>query len=314
MLTRTAILVWLGGGFVSRLFAGEPSALNLHPGAQVNAEGIYLSDVAHAAAPLPAVRLATAPAFGQTVTLTRAQIQELLVKLAPECATTNWQGAPQVRVTRRAIALAEDTLKELLTTTLQRDYVKDLGELELRFTRPWTAINVPDEPLSLKILNLPASGVGPMFIVRFELAAGTEILGTWQACLEAKVWKEIWVAQSPLRRGELFGEADLVRERRDMLTIHDALANVARDDSTCEFSQSVPAGAPILARVLRPRALVHRGQHADAVVRDGTLEVTMKVVVLEDGVPGQIVRARNPVSQREIRGKVLDEQTLLVML
>ena len=35
----------------------------------------------------------------------------------------------------------------LLTAALQRDYVKDLGELELRFARPWTPVTVPDEPL-----------------------------------------------------------------------------------------------------------------------------------------------------------------------
>jgi flagella basal body P-ring formation protein FlgA len=38
------------------------------------------------------------------------------------------------------------------------------------------------------------------------------------------------------------------------------------------------------------------------------------VEVLEDGSPGQIVRARNEQSLRDIRGKVLNEQTILVSL
>jgi flagella basal body P-ring formation protein FlgA len=61
-------------------------------------------------------------------------------------------------------------------------------------------------------------------------------------------------------------------------------------------------------------AVVHRGQTVTALIEDGSLSVEMKVEVLEDGSPGQIVRARNEQSLRDIRGKVLNEQTILVSL
>jgi flagella basal body P-ring formation protein FlgA len=60
--------------------------------------------------------------------------------------------------------------------------------------------------------------------------------------------------------------------------------------------------------------VVHRGQTVAALVNQGALNITMKVVVLEDGAPGQIVRARNQQSLRDIRGKVLNDQTILVSL
>jgi flagella basal body P-ring formation protein FlgA len=40
----------------------------------------------------------------------------------------------------------------------------------------------------------------------------------------------------------------------------------------------------------------------------------MKVEVLEDGVPGQVIRIRNPQTRRELRGKVQNEQTVVVSL
>ena len=40
----------------------------------------------------------------------------------------------------------------------------------------------------------------------------------------------------------------------------------------------------------------------------------MKVEVLEDGAPGQLIRVRNADSRHDIRGKVLDQQTILVAL
>jgi flagella basal body P-ring formation protein FlgA len=39
----------------------------------------------------------------------------------------------------------------------------------------------------------------------------------------------------------------------------------------------------------------------------------VKAEALEDGVPGQIVRVRNLQSRREFKGKVQDEQTVLVI-
>ncbi len=48
-------------------------------------------------------------------------------------------GAAQVRITRRARALNERELRDLLSATLQKDFVKDKGDLELRLTRPWAS-------------------------------------------------------------------------------------------------------------------------------------------------------------------------------
>jgi flagella basal body P-ring formation protein FlgA len=49
-------------------------------------------------------------------------------------------------------------------------------------------------------------------------------------------------------------------------------------------------------------------------VQDGVLNISMKVEVLEDGAPGQTVRARNVQSRRDLRGRVLDEKTILISL
>src|SRR4051794_37955090 len=61
----------------------------------------------------------------------------------------------------RTLDQAELTL--LLTQTLQKEYVKDRGELELRVTQPWTAKKISDEPLTVKIIEMPTIGVTPSF-------------------------------------------------------------------------------------------------------------------------------------------------------
>ncbi len=86
--------------------------------------------------------------------------------------------ATAVVSTDRTLEQAE--LTTMLTQTLQQDYVKDRGELELRLTQPWTAKKISDEPLTVKIIDMPTMGVTGSFIVRFELRNEHGVLGAWQ--------------------------------------------------------------------------------------------------------------------------------------
>ncbi|HWI59568.1 MAG TPA: hypothetical protein VNZ22_20235, partial [Bacillota bacterium] len=231
---------WLGLGALCGLQAGETNAVSLRSSVQVDGEGVSLSQVVQSEASLPELRLADAPAFGKTSQLTRSQISEALRTAGADLLITNWAGAEAVRISRRARALTESEALELLTSTLQQQCVKDKGELELRLSRPWTTVTVPDEPFTLRILDLPTAGVTPAFITRFELqTARGERVGSWQAALQARVWRQIWVARSTLKRGELLREADMTRERRDVLVCHENLAEFQADDSSLELAEPV---------------------------------------------------------------------------
>ena len=317
--------------------ADQPPDWLLLPSAQVLSPGIYLDQIlappattpfaapavpadaapataVPASAVLPHIRLAPAPAFGQTASLSSTQLLTLVRQQAPDFIGTNWSGASQIRVTRRTRLLGEPELKSMLTSALQTEQVKDLGELELRFPRAWTPIPVPDEPLALKITELPASGVGPNFILRFELATADERAGTWQLAAQAKVWREVPVARSTLRRGQLLHDAEVALEKRDVLLQRDCLDKTSLTDDSLELTENVSAGATLTPRYVRVRPLILRGRLVDALVQDGALSISLKVEVLEDALPGQTVRIRNPKTRREFYGKVQNEQTVVVAL
>jgi flagella basal body P-ring formation protein FlgA len=304
-----------GAGAACRLGAEETPAFQLRPAAQVDGGGIFLNQLIQSETALPALRLCDAPLFGKSAVLTRAQIADLARVAGSDLALTNWAGAEAVRVSRRSRALAEREGLQLLTALLQQQTIKDKGELELRLSRAWTAINVPDEPFTLKVLDMPTMGVTPAFIVRFELeTARGEKVGSWQASLQARIWREIWVTHSALKRGDSLRGADLAHDRRDVLALRETLAEFDPEDSALEVADPVPANSPLLARSIRLRTVIHRGQTVAALLEDGALAITMKVEALEDGAPGQIIRLRNPNSRRDLRGKVINEQTILVAL
>ena len=220
--------------------------------------------------------------------------------------------APAAAPVTRTLDQAELTL--LLTQTLQQDYVKDRGELELRITQAWAARKISDEPLTVKILEMPTIGVTSSFIVRFELRNGSNTIATLQLPVQAHVWRPAWVAHSMLKRGDSLADADIGRERRDILVAHEPFADFDSPTSTLEIAEPVGVGAPLFARSVRLTPVVHRGQLVQALLEDGALSIVMKVEVLEDGAPGQVIRARNKQTLRDIRGKVLNEHTILVSL
>lgn len=303
--------------------AQEPVTWQLLPEAKVDSAGIFLNQlvapssssvVGPAPVVLPQIRLAPAPHLGQTASFSRTQIAELVQKSAPELILTNWSGATRVRVSRRTRPLADYEMTAMLTAVLQQDYAKDRGELELHLSRTLPATNVPDEPLTLKAVDLPATGLSPSFIVHCELWSGQERVGDWQLAVTAKLWHEIPLARSRLNRGELFRETDVVMERRDVLIQRDALQNLASADGPLELTENIPAGTPIWNRSVRVRPVIRRGRLVDGVYQDGGLSISLKVEALEDGQPGQTVRVRNPKTKRELIGKVQNEQTVLIAL
>jgi flagella basal body P-ring formation protein FlgA len=299
------------------LSAADSDTWQLLPKAQVDGSGIFLDELAvppATSAVPPHIRLASAPNLGQTASFSREQITELVRKHASEFFTSNWSGATQICVSRRTRQFLNSDMTDLLTATLQREIIKDRGEVEVHLTRTWSPVTVPDEPLSLKIYDLPPGGLIPNCVLRCELWDGKERVGEWQLAVQASVWRDVPVARSPLQRGELLKDADIAMERRDVLVLRDTYRNMAHVDDTLQLAESIPTGSPLLNRSVRVRPIIQRGQVVEGVYQEGSLSISLKVEILEDGLLGQTVRIRNPKTRHELYGKVQNDQTVLIAL
>jgi flagella basal body P-ring formation protein FlgA len=309
----TLLFLLRSGAFVPSTVAGEAPSFQMNAVAPVSGDGVFLPQIFTSANPLPAVKLCDAPAFGKNLILSREQICELLAANA-SAVGTNFSGADSVKIFRRARTFGESDVLGLVTAALQKDFIKDKGQLELRLAQPWNPLILPDEPLTLDVQELPTAGVTQSFILRFALRTPHETLGTWTANLKANVWREVCVASRQLKRGEPVTTETFARERRDILGVREQLADLAADDDALEFTESISSGVPLLNRMIKARTVMHRGQQADALVQDGGLSVKTKVEILDDGAPGDFVHARNSVTHRDLTGKVLNEKTILISL
>jgi flagella basal body P-ring formation protein FlgA len=239
----------------------------------------------------------------------KSNITQLLCGALLFWAASN--GSAQTAATNDCM-LNESDLLPMLTRALQPQYEKQ-GEVELRLSRPWTPVRVPAGDLSLRITEMPTIGLSPSFIARFELiSTNGNAVGSWQAVLQAKLWREVWVARSVLTRGATLNEEDVVMDRRDVLTCREPLAEGELAFGEIEVAYPVNAGMPLPARAIKPRVLIRRGQMISARVEDGALAITLKVEAAEDGARGQIIKVRNPVSRRDLRAVVLGESSVRI--
>lgn len=205
-------------------------------------------------------------------------------------------------------------LKLMLAAALQSERIKDAGVADLTITRPWTAIEVPDTGLHLKILEMPSFLGSGQFIVRFSLSTDSQQIGTWQTAVQLKVWREIWVAASALKRGDALDKADLVFRRTDVLALREVVTELPTPLQEYELADYLAPGAAVTSKALKRKSVMRRGQTVDAVARNGAMTVTMRVEVMEEGAPGQLIRIRNPQSRRELRARVQDESTVIIPL
>jgi flagella basal body P-ring formation protein FlgA len=312
-LVKNALI--LAAALVSGLGAENIGPLEILPQVHAGSQGVFLTDLItnRTEKVVPRILLAPAPQIGRPLFLSRFQINDLLKLKAPDLVCSNWLGSDRVRVLRSTRVVDEAALRPLLRSALQEEQVKSRGELELAFNRPWNNLLVPDDVLSVKIKEIPSSGVTQNFICRFELVAGNESVGIFQQPLLANIWKEVYVAHSSIGRGELLKDADIGLEKRDLLSLRDYLTQLPLENPYVEFRENVQGGAPILPRELRLRAIVKRGRILDAMLQENSMTISVKAEALEDGVPGQPIRVRNIQSKREFRGKVQDESTVLVL-
>lgn len=308
-------LVFARGAQVEGAGSGAGRTATLLAECVVDSRGVALSNVVRLAdnSDFGGVILSDAPAVGQTMTWSREDVAARLRTVLPGVTNLVLDGAPQVVVGRRLKALSDLALLDLLREALSNEYSPLDGELGLSLLGAWASPKVPDEALQVVLVDKPINGLLGTMSLRFELRNEREQFGPWSVAVRARLMREVFVARTMLKRGQTVEPADLKTEKRDVLVWRDALTQLPPMKGL-ELVSNVAPGSILTQQSLRRAAVVLRGALVDGLMVDGPLEIQVKVEVMENGAPGQIVRVRNVTTRKELRGKVFDEQTVRLVL
>jgi flagella basal body P-ring formation protein FlgA len=203
--------------------------------------------------------------------------------------------------------------RDQLVAELSRDLSSHFnleGELQLELVRAWAPPARLAEGWNIEILEYPAVP-SPSMLLRCRVLADGALATEATIVLRAVLWRDVWVARSPLMQGSRFDPAALESRRVDMLRERDALPSTVGDRSY-SFARSVSPGRMLTWHDIMRRPLVRKGQLVEVSAADGMLSITMKALAMESGAAGDMVTVRNPESRKDFAALVINENHVQV--
>ncbi len=240
-----------------------------------------------------------------------AQLDKLLAPVSLAAVASSAQPDGKVVAARPAVhALTTSEVLPRLEEQLSEHFSLE-GELKLETTTPWRRILVPAD-YDLTIVDYPGAGVSNAFVVRCKLSASGQSLGDFQVPLRAQLWREVWVAEGRLDRGQPVDRSLITAQKIDVLREREALIPTDVDPTIYDIAQSVAPGRPLTRRDVSERPIIHKGEVVDVVARQGAFDIRMKALALENGIARELIKMRNLESRRDFTAEVINENQVEV--
>lgn len=211
-----------------------------------------------------------------------------------------------------ALATTNFTREQLLsgiTRALASHFNLD-GELQVELLRAWAPPTRTAAVWEINVLDYPAAPAASMMVRCRVLADGVLAVET-TFVLRAQLWRDAWSTRQPFTVGSIFDVSALETRRVDLMRERDALP-AAVGDRTYVFARAVPAGRMLTWRDIARRPLVKKGELVEVSAADGSLNITMKALAMENGAQGDTVTVRNPESRKDFSALVINESRVQV--
>lgn len=239
-----------------------------------------------------------------------AQLDKILapVDLAGGASSTQQQKQNAAKDALHSLTFNE-ALPQLQKQLVDRFSVN--GDLKLETTVRWGRILVPND-YQLTIVDYPGAGLSSAFSVRCKLTANGQSLGEFQIPLRAELWREVWVAEGRLDRGQTLDRSLVTAQKIDVLREHETLLTTDIDPTVFDVSQSVAAGRPLSRRDVSERPVIHKGDVVDVIAHQGAFAIRMKAQALENGIARELIKMRNIESRKDFTAQVVNENEVEV--
>lgn len=153
-----------------------------------------------------------------------------------------------------------------------------------------------------------------------KFTAGVEIFADGVLLKQAEIigkyfiLHKVWVPETDIEKDQIIKESDLIsqmvregRLRDDVVTDKDELVGK-------QVVRLLKADKLVSLRDIRDEVLVKKGQMATVVYQNKGLQITSKMEALEDGSKEQIITLVNNKSGKEVVGKVVDKNMVLIVV
>ena len=207
----------------------------------------------------------------------------------------------------------ENKLVPLIAQALSDSFELEQGKLVLETSRALIPVSVPVDTanISIKLVAQPYTRPTGFMKAQYNVMADGVIVGHQTSYFRAQLIQDVWIAQQVIQRGATLGEAKLVKKKTDVINLRDNIW-IGKPDDSLQLVTTVSAGTVLQERHLRRTPAIFRNQTVDAVLSHKALVIRLRVLALEDGAPGDVIRLRNTSSSKELRGTVINSRQVKV--
>jgi flagella basal body P-ring formation protein FlgA len=283
--------------------------------ATVPAATIRLGDVASLegdAVALADVTLGAAPVTGDARALDGNTVLAALRRAGADLDAIAYTIPATVRVRRASQEVGETAAREAIERFLDETVRAEGGDAVLRAVEVPGVVRIPSGPYETRV-TAPA---GAALVGRTRLQVDFLVDGrpekTMWVGVEIGVWGDVVVLKRSVAHGETIAAEDLAVDRRDLAqTPRGALTDV--DEATGRVARvPLAAFAPIRRDQLTNPAAVKRGDAVLLVATHGPLRLSVPGEVLQDAAVGDQVRVVNRATRKDLIGRVVDPNTVMV--
>jgi flagellar basal body P-ring formation protein FlgA len=300
---------------------GSPLVITVAPEAQVQGPQMMLGELAEiqgepadTVARMRQVLLGQAPPAGVERQLSRSSIVTQLRHQGFAVQEVQFQGAPQVRVTRAAQRLEPPQMEAAVRQALSRRLSQTPPQPSIRDIRGLSAVFVPPGLVEYEVI-VPGRNalLGPTpFTLAIHVAGKVEkqLHGT----AYISIAQEVVSLVRPVAQGEII-TADAVSRTQVQVTQPLRQAVLQPEEVIGKRAQrSLADNAPLSTRDVAASPVIQKGDLIHIVVESSLIKVSTPGVALEAGKLGDTIRVKNTSSNREIRAQVIDKQTVRIPL
>ena len=223
-------------------------------------------------------------------------------------------GAAEAGVSAATFTWDDASVLHELRQPLAQRLAVDGGELEVRLTRPLTPLPpaIIANPRLTILPQLPDTVRAGPLNVRVGIYEDQQLVYTALVAIDARIFRDVYVATRPLPRGATLSEANVAKQR---LPLNAQISAQAAAETLGRLTSSTLATGDIV--LTRHLAQPHPSTAADpylirardtitVIASRGSLRVTLHdAEAMEQGRLGDTIRVRNPRSRQILRGKVV---------
>ncbi len=213
----------------------------------------------------------------------------------------------------------------LLLTTLLLNPIDLIREAIIKHLKEQFPYCQEIELEDLKLSSIPSFSPGKVDLTIFEnsqdLLGRTSFTvifkqgqreGKLIASGKVKIWAQVPFTARRIEKHKLIGPEDFILRKVELSGLPRGVITDPNFILNKRAKSSLPPGIPLRIDHLEEPPILKKGEFANALFETPSLRISIKVVLLEDGRIGQVIRIKNPVSNKELKGKVIEGGTLII--